>query len=58
MAERTGERKVKTNSEQQSDSDIEAADKECLGACFAYSCYCCTYILMFCSGRNTDDIDR
>jgi hypothetical protein len=28
---------------------------ECLGACFAYSCYCCTYCLMFCAGRDTDE---
>jgi len=48
---------VQTNAEAASDSSINAADRECLGSCFAYSCYCCTYCLMFFTGKNTDDID-
>ena len=48
---------VKTNSQLQSDKDIESADRECFGSCFAYSCYFVTYILMCCCGRDTDELE-
>ena len=48
---------VQTNADAQSDQDIEATDRECIGSCFAYSCYCCTYCLACIAGRNTEDVD-